>query len=124
MPDIIKNEQPNQAIKADAGKPRLTLVPLKILTAIARVREYGVMKYKTITGWKNVGEDRYRDALFRHFVAYIENPEKLDEESGLPHLWQVACNAAFLTELSFDKLNALFEAEMKRRKETERSSSK
>ena len=34
-----------QEAKADAGKPKLTLVPRKILTAIARVREYGCQKY-------------------------------------------------------------------------------
>lgn len=35
----------DQNIKADAGKPRLTLVPPEIITAIARVREYGIEKY-------------------------------------------------------------------------------
>ena len=35
----------------------------------------------------------------RHLVAYMREPQGTDEESGLPHLWHVACNVAFLIEL-------------------------
>lgn len=35
----------NQQAKADAGKPQLTLVPRRIIWAIAKVREYGCKKY-------------------------------------------------------------------------------
>ena len=41
---------------------------------------------------------RYRDALYRHWLAYLRG-EKYDLESGLPHLWHLACNAAFLIEM-------------------------
>lgn len=85
--------------KYDAGKPRLTLVPRKILTAIARIREYGVKKYGDKENWRTVEKERYRDAMFRHMVAYLDEPNGVDEESGLPHLWHLACNAAFLCEL-------------------------
>ena len=34
----------DQTIKADAGKPRLTLVPQQIIYDIAKVREYGLAK--------------------------------------------------------------------------------
>ena len=88
--------------KADKGKPRLTLVPLQILWDIAEVRRYGVeVKYPEtgVDGWRGIGEQRIRDALFRHVVRYMTDPEGLDEESGLPHLWHVATNCAFLCEL-------------------------
>ena len=88
--------------KADKGKPRLTLVPLQILWDIAEVRRYGVeVKYPEtgVDGWRSIGEQRIRDALFRHVVRYMSDPEGLDEESGLPHLWHVATNVAFLCEL-------------------------
>lgn len=61
-----------QSCKADAGKPRLALVPPAI---------------------------RYRDALMRHVCAYLRDPGGTDAESGLPHLAHAACNIAFLLEL-------------------------
>lgn len=96
--DIIA-EQIDQTAKADAGKPRLTLVPRKIIFDIAKVREYGTEKYKDPDNWKKVSKERYRDAAYRHFMAYLDNPKSLDEESGLPHLWHLACNIAFLCEM-------------------------
>jgi hypothetical protein len=35
----------NQTAKADAGKPRLTLVPTGIIKAVEKVRRYGNEKY-------------------------------------------------------------------------------
>lgn len=91
----------DQTIKADAGKPRLSLVPTEIINQIARVREYGINKYPNggPNNWKKVELDRYRDAAYRHLLAYIANPKGVDEESGLPHLAHLACNVAFLCEL-------------------------
>lgn len=37
--------KPDQAIKADEGKLKLTLVPRQIIREVARVREYGNNKY-------------------------------------------------------------------------------
>lgn len=42
------------------------------------------------------------DALFRHLLAYLGG-ETEDAESGLPHLWHLACNAAFLIELAAEE---------------------
>lgn len=89
-------KKPDQKAKADAGKPRLSLVPPEIIFDIARVREYGNAKYGAADNWKTVEIERYRDAAFRHLLAYISDPQGKDEESGLPHLWHLACNVAFL----------------------------
>ena len=89
----------NQSAKADEGKPRLTLVPRKVIWAIAPIREYGTKKYKDPDNWMDVDPERYRDAAFRHFMAYLDDPNGVDKESGLPHLWHLACNIAFLCEL-------------------------
>jgi hypothetical protein len=37
--------------------------------------------------------------MLRHMVEYIRDPRSVDKESGLPHLWHLACNVAFLIEL-------------------------
>lgn len=96
----------NQAAKADNGKPKLTLVPHAIIYAIARIREYGVKKYPTggLNNWRKVDVERYRDAAFRHFITYLDDPHGVDSESGLPHLWHLACNVAFLCELEQDAI--------------------
>lgn len=95
----------NQEAKSDRGKVRLTFVPLKILMAIGWVRMFGNRKYKDPDNWKQVEKERYRDALFRHLVAYLSDPLGKDKESGLPHLFHVATNVAFLLELEgFDEL--------------------
>ena len=94
-----------QQLKADKGKARLGLVPMRILWAIARVREFGVGKYGQIDGWRKVSPERYRDALMRHIAAYIDYPAGTDAESGLPHLWHAACNIAFLIALEDNEDN-------------------
>lgn len=88
----------DQTIKADAGKLRLSLVPTEIIRAVARVREYGVDKYGEAESWRSVEAERYRDALLRHILAWWADPNAVDAESGLPHLWHAACNIAFLLE--------------------------
>lgn len=91
--------QNDQTAKADAGKLQITLVPTQIIRDIAEVRMYGNKKYGDPTNWKRVEPARYRDALMRHLLAYIDDPESVDAESGLPHLWHAACNIAFLCEM-------------------------
>lgn len=88
-----------QKAKFDTGKPQLTLVPRQILFDIAQVREYGTKKYGDSENWKKVEKQRYRDAAFRHFMSYLDEPNGNDEESGLTHLAHLACNIAFLCEL-------------------------
>ena len=91
----------DQKKKADAGKPRLTLVPWQIVYDIAKVREYGVAKYPDggTDNWRDVDIKRYRDAAARHFLKYLQEPKGVDKESGLTHLAHLACNIAFLCEL-------------------------
>lgn len=98
----------NQEIKADKGKPRLTLVPTQIITDIARVREFGNLKYKDPNSWKQVDPERYRDALYRHLLLYLDDPYGVDSESGLPHLSHIACNVAFLCELDKPYRDSLY----------------
>ena len=96
---IEETKKASQEAKADAGKPRLSLVPTQIFHDIARVREYGDKKYGSTDNWKTVEAQRYVDAMFRHLLAFVADPDGRDEESGLPHLWHLECNAAFLSEM-------------------------
>lgn len=89
----------NQDIKKDAGKIRPTLVPRQAIRAVAVIREFGTQKYGDPDSWKKVEPERYRDAAFRHFLSYLDDPRSVDEESGLEHLWHACCNLMFLIEL-------------------------
>ena len=93
--DIIQD----QAIKADAGKPHPSYVPVSIIKAVMDVREYGNQKYGAPDNWRGVEPERYHQALLRHILAAWNDPYKLDPESGLPHLAHAATNIAFLLEL-------------------------
>lgn len=87
--------------KQDYGKSKLTLVPRRIIWDVAAIREYGNNKYPDggPDNWRGVEPERYRDAAYRHFLRYLDDPKSVDSESGLPHLWHLACNIAFLCEM-------------------------
>lgn len=85
--------------KHDGGKIRCDLVPGELIEAVGAVRTYGVQKYGKEYSYRQVEPKRYRAALMRHICAWLKNPYGKDEESGLPHLWHIACNVAFLLEL-------------------------
>ena len=101
----VDRADPDQTVKADAGKLQLTLVPRQIIWDIAEIRRFGNAKYPTggPDNWKQVDPQRYRDAAFRHFLAYLDDPESVDEESGLLHRKHLECNLAFLAELEEKK---------------------
>ena len=96
--EVGNPNQDSQSAKADAGKPRLSLVPSELIWDVAAIREYGTAKYGDPENWRLVETQRFRDAAYRHFLRYLEDPYGVDEESGLPHLWHWLCNGAFLAE--------------------------
>lgn len=89
----------NGVAKDDAGKLQLSLVPTEIIRGIAQVRMFGTKKYKSPENWRTVSMQRYIDAAYRHFLAFLDDPNSVDEESGLPHIYHLACNLAFICEL-------------------------
>lgn len=86
--------------KLDAGKPDTSLLLMfgKALLSVASVGTFGARKYSR-GGWQHVadGKLRYTAALMRHLFksAY----ERIDPESGLPHLAHAAWNALAILEL-------------------------
>lgn len=94
-------EEINYHAKQDYGKAKLSLAPRRIIWDVAAIREYGNNKYPDggPDNWKGIEPERYRDAAYRHFLGYLDDPKSVDSESGLPHLWHLACNIAFLCEM-------------------------
>lgn len=85
-------------LKHDGGKLRLSLVPAEAIEAIGAVMTHGAEKYGKAS-YKQVAPERYRDALMRHVCKWLKDPHGKDEDSGMPHLWHIITNAAFLCEL-------------------------
>lgn len=84
-----------EASKYDTGKPRMDLIPPEALYALGRVLEYGARKYADRNWEKGFAWGRSVAALKRHLSAW-EAGQDFDPESGMPHLWHVLTNAAFL----------------------------
>lgn len=82
--------------KEDKGKLQMSIVPPEIITAIAEVRRYGLTKYADPENWQRLNPSMLHEALLRHCVALWTDWTATDPESGLPHLWHLATNAAFL----------------------------
>ena len=99
--EILKEKEINYHAKQDYGKAKLSLVPRRIIWDVAAIREYGNNKYPDggPDNWRSVEPERYRDAAYRHFLGYLDDPRSVDSESGFPHLWHLACNIAFLCEM-------------------------
>lgn len=93
----------DQSAKADAGKLQLSMVPTDIIRNIAAIRMFGNAKYGSPDNWKIVEEQRYIDAAYRHWLAFIDDHESVDEESGMPHLWHLATNIAFICYMEAHK---------------------
>lgn len=89
----------DQTAKADAGKLQISMVPTQIVRDIAEVRMYGNKKYGDPNNWRRVELQRYVDAMLRHTLAFWEDPNSVDEESGIPHYKHAECNWAFISEL-------------------------
>ena len=92
-------ENKDQSAKADAGKLQISLCPTQIVRDVAEVRMYGNKKYGSSDNWKTVEMRRYVDALLRHALEFVDNPESVDHESGIPHYKHMACNMAFICEM-------------------------
>jgi hypothetical protein len=82
--------------KDDSAKLPVELVPTEMIEAVAEIMDFGRKKY-TEGGWKTVPDAyrRYMGALLRHAYAILRG-ELIDKDSGKPHVYHLACNAAFM----------------------------
>lgn len=85
------------AKKYDDGKSRMDLIPLDTMENVGRILGMGAQKYGE-NNWQELPNfwNRYKAALLRHLAA-IDRGELLDQESKLPHIDHVLCNAVFLS---------------------------
>lgn len=88
---------PRVGVKFDDAKPRMDLVPVSAIRALADVLTMGATKYGDRNWEKGLAWGRVYGATMRHLLAWWHG-EDLDAESGLCHLKHALCNVAFLVE--------------------------
>lgn len=91
--------------RKNTGKPRLRAilqVP-KTVEAISEILLDSEKKYGPVEerGWMDYDPKETIDSMMRHMVA-LESGEIVDPESGRPHTWHIATNAAILIEITSD----------------------
>lgn len=94
MNNSIKEVNEQGGIKETVGKLRWTLMPWIALREVVEVLEYGSRKYSD-DNWQKVEPHKYKEAAFRHWLAYIDG-EKTDPETGKSHLAHLMCDVLFL----------------------------
>jgi hypothetical protein len=85
------------ALKYDNSKPPMDLLSRKALVELAKVMEFGRVKYAAHNWRKGMAWSRVIAALLRHALAYSDG-ETTDPETGLSHAAHVMACAMFLVE--------------------------
>lgn len=84
--------------KHDQGKLDYSLMPIIAEEEMVKVLMFGAHKYAA-GNWRKVDDlTRYYNAAHRHMRSWMRG-EKLDPETGLPHLSHAMCCLAFIVEL-------------------------
>ena len=93
---LAKPSQESVGHKDDQEKNRLDLIEPEFIEGVGKVLTFGADKYEP-NNWQKVddAENRYYAAAMRHLMAWRKG-EKTDPESGISHLYHVACNIMFL----------------------------
>jgi hypothetical protein len=92
-------------LKADKGKPRVSLVPSEAILATAEIMEYGIEKYGEEDSWTKVEVRRYIDAAYRHLLAFKDDYFHKDEESGKESFKHFLCDAVFVASILISSQN-------------------
>lgn len=114
--ELLKTESDYHA-KQDKGKPTLSLVPIKAIFAVERIRRYGNNKYPEggKDNWRTVEPDRHYEASLRHIAKHWDDPFKIDPESGEPHFFHHLCDDFFFVAANWDKFMEAIEDFKKKR---------
>lgn len=97
MRDATRRLSPTGGAKDNADKPRVDLLPMKAVEAMARVLGYGAVKYRPHNWRRGLSWSETMASATRHLMRF-QDGENLDPESGQPHLAMAMCQVAFLTE--------------------------
>lgn len=91
----IKQNPSSSGLRYNQGKPRHDLVSWPAINELAKVLTAGSQKYDARNWEKGLSYSDTFASLQRHLTAWYGG-EEYDQETGLPHMAHVLCNAMFL----------------------------
>ena len=86
---------PKGGLKFDTDKPGLDMLPYEALVQMAKVLDFGKIKYHKWNWTEGISYTRLISASLRHINAYNRGESK-DPETGLSHIAHAAVNLCFL----------------------------
>ena len=102
--DVREGLISGEAVKFDQGKRDWSLLPYDSIEEIAKVLEFGKIKYAA-WNWTEGGGFKYTrvfNASMRHLLAFMRGEDK-DPDSGLSHIAHLGCNVLFLLHFILNK---------------------
>lgn len=85
-----------RAVKYDAHKPPMDLIPHEAMAGVSQVLDFGRHKYAAHNWRKGFQWGRLAGAALRHVFAWLGGEDK-DPESGLSHIDHALCCLMFLS---------------------------
>ena len=85
-------------IKYDQDKSRIDLIDAEFLEGLGHVLRFGANKYAAHNWRSGIAYSRLIGAAYRHLGA-INRGEDIDPESGLGHVYHLACCVMFLATM-------------------------
>jgi len=94
--DQFVKEQTQTGRKDDSEKSRVDLIDAEFLEGLGDVLRFGANKYNPQNWRGGISYSRLLGACFRHLLALLRG-EDVDKESGLGHVFHLACSCMFLS---------------------------
>lgn len=95
-PTVLDARPPKGGLRYNTGKLPLHLISPHALNGLAAVLEFGKKKYAARNWEKGLNYEETLGSALRHLLALLAG-ERIDPESGLPHIDHLQCNAMFLS---------------------------